>query len=152
MFFLLEDVQTVAPWTKAQVIVEGLAAVGVVLTLSYYLWSFTKSIRASYYAELDRIYFDLLKIALERPYLLSFPESPDAQKQREYDIYAFMIWNFLETVFDRCGKHKHLRDTWYPVVAAENMLHRTWFDQRQNRTRFKQSFIEFIESSYPKQS
>ena len=30
MFFLLEDVQTVATWTKAQVIVEGLAAVGVV--------------------------------------------------------------------------------------------------------------------------
>ena len=64
-------------------------------------------------------------------------------------IYAFMVWNFLETVFDRCHRHKQLRDTWYPIISAENMLHRKWFDERANRTRFKQAFVAFIESRYP---
>ena len=75
--------------------------------------------------------FELLKIALDRPHLVDFAgRRPDPNKQREYDAYAFMIWNFAETVFDRCqgwGK-KSLRTTWYPVVAAENALHRKWFD------------------------
>jgi len=145
-----QNAQLVNEWTKIQVIVEGIAAVGIMLTLLYSLWSFTRSMRASYYTELDRMYFDLLKIAMDRPYLLKFAASPNEQQQHEYDVYAFMVWNFLETVFDRCHKHKTLRDTWYPIISAENMLHRKWFDERQNRTRFKQAFIVFIESSYPK--
>ncbi len=144
-----QNTQVVNEWTKVQVIVEGLAAVGIILTLLYSLWSFTRSLRASYYAELDRMYFDLLKIAMERPYLLNFAEASDQQQQQEYEIYAFMIWNFLETVYDRCHQHKQLRDTWYPIISAENLLHRKWFDESANRTRFKQAFIAFIEKQYP---
>ncbi len=144
-----QNAQLVNEWTKIQVIVEGIAAVGIMLTLLYSLWSFTRSMRASYYTELDRMYFDLLKIAMDRPYLLTFAASPNDEQQREYDVYAFMVWNFLETVFDRCHQHKVLRDTWYPIISAENMLHRKWFDESHNRTRFKQAFIAFIESKYP---
>jgi hypothetical protein len=147
--YVFQNAQVVTEWTKVQVVVEALAAVGIILTLFYSLWSFTRSLRASYYAELDRMYFDLLKIAMERPYLLNCAALPNDQQQREYEIYAFMVWNFLETVFDRCARHKQLRDTWYPIISAENMLHRKWFDERANRTRFKQAFVAFIESRYP---
>jgi hypothetical protein len=147
--FGFQSVPAVNEWTKVQVIVEAVASVGIILTLLYSLWSFTRSLRASYYAELDRMYFDLLKIAMDRPYLLTFSASPNDQQRPEYEIYAFMVWNFLETVFDRCHQHKQLRDTWYPIISAENMLHRKWFDDRANRTRFKQAFVTFIESRYP---
>lgn len=136
-------------WTKAQIIAEIVTAISIVITLFYSLWSFTRTLRDGYYAELDRVYFELLKIALERPYLIDFPAAPDPGRQREYDAYAFMVWNFIETVFDRCrgsGK-KHLRATWYPVVASENALHREWFNK--NRARFKQPFCSFIEQEYP---
>jgi hypothetical protein len=147
--FGFQNTQAVNEWTKVQVIVEAVAAVGIILTLLYSLWSFTRSLRAGFYTELDRMYFDLLKIAMDRPYLLNFAASPNDQQQREYEIYAFMVWNFLETVFDRCHQHRQLRDTWYPIISAENMLHRKWFDERANRTRFKQAFVAFIESRYP---
>jgi hypothetical protein len=150
MVCILMQSQIVSVWTKAQVIAEGVAAIGIVVTLFYTLWSFTRSLRDGYYAELDRVYFELLKITLERPYLIDFPAAPDPSKQREYDAYAFMVWNFVETVFDRCQGHgkKHLRATWYPVVASENALHREWFNT--NRVRFKESFCQFIEKEYPK--
>jgi len=74
--------------------------------------------------ELDRVYFDLLRIGLEHPELVDFPTTHDRSKARQYDAYAFMIWNFVETVFDRCQgwgwSKRRLRDTWYPVIAAEN--------------------------------
>lgn len=151
MVCILLQAQALSNWTKVQVVAEIVVAIGVVFTLFYSMWSFTRALRDGYYAELEREYFELLKIALERPYLLDFPTSPDPSKQREYDAYAFMVWNFVETVFDRCqgwGKER-LRDTWYPVIAAENALHRQWFDLPANRSKFKPHFCSFIESQYP---
>ena len=149
MYILLES-SIPAIWTKVEVIAEATAAVGILFTLFYSVWSFTRALRDSYYAELDRVYFEILKIALERPYLVNFAAIPDSTKQREYDTYAFMVWNFLETVFDRCQglSRGRLRDTWYPVVGTENNLHREWFDN--NRSKFKPSFAAFIEREYPR--
>ena len=152
MAYILLQSQTLSTWTKVQVIAEIVVAIGVVFTLFYSLWSFTRTLRDGYYAELDRVYFELLKIALERPHLLDPATSSDPARQREYDAYAFMVWNFVETVFDRCqgwGK-RSLRDTWYPVIEAENALHRQWFDVPANRSKFKPHFCSFVERQYPK--
>jgi hypothetical protein len=141
-------------WEKAGVIAEAMGSIGIVFTLFYSVWSFTRTLRDAYYAELDRVYFELLKIGLERPDLLSFPASPDPGKATEYGAYAFMVWNFVETIFDRCQgwSKRRLRETWYPIIAAENALHREWFDRPENRRRFKQRFIQFIEAQYPMSS
>jgi hypothetical protein len=138
-------------WSKAGVIAEALGSIGIVCTLFYSVWSFTTTLRDAYYAELDRVYFELLKIGLERPDLLSFPASPDPAKAGQYGAYAFMVWNFVETIFDRCQgwSKRRLRETWYPIIAAETALHREWFEVPENRRRFKQRFVRFIEAQYP---
>jgi hypothetical protein len=138
-------------WTKAGVIAQALGSVGIILTLFYSAWTFATTLRENYYAELDRVYFELLRIGLERPYLLASPPPLDPAKAKEYDAYAFMVWNFLETVVDRCegSSNRHLRDTWYPVVATENATHRAWFDLPENRRKFKERFWRFIEKHYP---
>jgi hypothetical protein len=141
-------------WSKAGVIAEALGSIGIVFTLLYSVWSFKTTLRDAYYAEIDRVYFELLKIGLERPELLSYPtlpSSPDPAKADQYGAYAFMVWNFVETIFDRCQgwSKRRLRETWYPIIASENALHRAWFDQPENRRRFKQRFVRFIETDYP---
>jgi hypothetical protein len=139
-------------WSKAGVIAEALGSIGIMCTLFYSVWSFTRTLRDAYYAELDRVYFELLKIGLERPELLAYPASPDPAKAGQYGAYAFMVWNFLETIFDRCQgwSKRRLRETWFPIIAAENDLHRAWFELPENRRRFKQRFVRFIETQYPK--
>jgi hypothetical protein len=151
MVALVEGSDVMTMWTKVQVIADVAAGIGIVLTLFYSIWSFRTTLRDSYYAELDRVYFELLKLGLERPYLLEFPKSPVPEKAREYDAYAFMVWNFVETVFDRCQgwSKRRLRETWYPVIAAENLRHREWFDVPENRRKFKAHFSEFIEKRFP---
>jgi hypothetical protein len=147
-------------WSKAGVIAEALGSIGIVFTLLYSVWSFKTTLRDAYYAEIDRVYFELLKIGLERPELLAYPTlpasltspgAPDPVKADQYGAYAFMVWNFIETIYDRCQgwSKRRLRETWYPIIGAENALHRAWFDQPQNRARFKQRFIRFIETQYP---
>lgn len=151
MTYILLQAQAVNTWTKVEVIAEIVVAIGVLFTLFYSLWSFTRTLRDGYYAELDRVYFELLKITLERPYLLDPATSSDPTRQREYDAYAFMVWNFVETVFDRSQGwgNKSLRETWYPIIEAENALHRQWFDLPANRSKFKPHFCNFIEKQYP---
>ena len=145
--------EVMTAWTKAQAIAEIAGGIGIVFTLFYSVWSFRTTLRDSYYAELDRVYFDLLQIGLEHPGLLDFPGSPTPSKAREYDAYAFMIWNFVETVFDRCQgwgwSKRRLRETWYPVIAAETDRHRAWFNLPHNRRKFKDRFCRFIDAHYP---
>lgn len=114
-----------------------------------------KKIQASsFYTELDRCYADILRLAIEHPHLRQpreigldqdalqavydpYPELPvstSAQrvekddKCAQYDAYAFMVWNFLETIHDRCAEYEgELLDTWATIVAAENRIHRGWF-------------------------
>ncbi len=144
------EADAILTWTKAGVFAQALGSVGIILTLFYSAWTFATSLRESYYAELDRVYFELLKMVLERPYLLS-PPHDDELKGAEYEAYAFMVWNFLETVVDRCEgtSNKRLRDTWYPIIDTENRLHRAWFDAEANRHKFKAQFRRFIETRYP---
>ncbi len=151
MAALPAEPEAMAMWAKAQVIAEAAGGIGIVFTLFYSVWSFRTTLRDSYYAELDRVYFDLLQIGLEHSYLLDYPVSPDPSKAREYDAYAFMVWNFVETVYDRCQgwSKRRLRETWYPVIAAETARHRDWFNLPQNRRKFKQPFCQFIDAHYP---
>ena len=151
MAVLPAEPEVMTLWAKAAVIADAAAALGIVFTLFYSVWSFRTTLRDSYYAELDRVYFDLLRIGLERPDLLDFPASPNPSKAREYDAYAFMVWNFVETVFDRCQgwSKRRLRETWYPVIAEENARHRDWFNLPQNRRKFKEPFCRFIDAHYP---
>jgi len=139
-------------WTRAGVVATAFGSLAIVLTLFYSAYSFSTTLREGYYAELDRIYFELLKIGLERTYLRAPTPPTDPSRASEYDAYAFMVWNFLETVVDRCDNtsNQSLRETWYPVVATECALHRAWFDAPENRLKFKDRFCRFIDTRYPK--
>jgi hypothetical protein len=98
---------------------------------------------SAYYSELDRFYSEILKAALDTPHLrtpakiaddadarlrdyLPFADG-DPDKLAQYDTYAYMVWNFIETVHDRCVEDPKLQETWKPVIRAEDALHRGWF-------------------------
>lgn len=106
--------------------------------------TFNQNFETSNYTELDSMYFELLKLALEKPYLTHPAALKDAKQLQEYDIYANMVWNFIETITDRCNDNKKLEATWYPVVDALNRLHRNWFDDPKNKHKFKDAFREYI--------
>lgn len=108
------------------------------------LETFKVTFEASHYTELDAMYCDLLKEALKRPYLQKPKDLKDDIKKAEYNIYAFMIWNFLEAIHDRCKNDDKLKETWFPIIDAENRLHSEWFEDDVNKHKFKESFRNFI--------
>lgn len=137
-------------WVAIGVILQGVAAIVAISALRYSMTTFTKSLAVSNYSEMDRMYFELLKTAVEKPHLIDSEFVRSRNQQREYDTYAFMVWNFLETVYDRCQDATELCVTWYPVIDVESRRHREWFDDPENRPKFKKIFRDFIDERYPK--
>ncbi|WP_125461591.1 MULTISPECIES: hypothetical protein [Rhodomicrobium] len=117
----------------------------------------SEQVKYEHYSELDRFYADILTLAIHAPFLrtprriasdseaLRYEYAPysgaagtqDTQ-QTQYDAYAYMLWNFLETIHDRCATNPELKQTWCPVIAAENRIHRGWFLAEIRKEFFRQ--------------
>lgn len=102
------------------------------------------------YANIDQMYFEILRLAIEHPQLRNreetarYYELPPSDRVR-YENYAFICWNLCETIFDRQavhGKNVRLSETWFPVILEENQLHQSWFNH--NLGKFKKSFQDYI--------
>ena len=132
-------------WTVLESIAQGIASILALFALIYSVVTFRKTIRASHYAELDRMYFDILRIGIEKPYLRIPEVNRPKDQEAEYDAYAYMVWNFLESVHDRCLADRELCSTWYPAIDVENRLHSEWFHDPKNHHKFKPHFRMFIE-------
>ncbi|HEX5719155.1 MAG TPA: hypothetical protein VF179_23535 [Thermoanaerobaculia bacterium] len=131
-------------WTAFGAIAQGVASIFAIAALIYSMTTFRKSLMLSHYGELDRMYFDILNIVMAHPEFANPKSLENGRDKAQYDAYAFMVWNFLETIYDRCGETQHLRLTWCPVMEYEASLHRDWLDRPENARKFKQKFLQFV--------
>ena len=125
--------------------VVTMAAAALLVTLR----TFSKSLTISHYAELDRMYGELLKLAIDKPHL----RDPDAKRtdeqQRQYEYYAHLSWCVVEAIHDR-AEDAHLLSIWRTAIEIENNLHREWFDRPENAYMFRPAFREYIAKNFPK--
>ncbi|HEY5713360.1 MAG TPA: hypothetical protein VIT38_15805 [Allosphingosinicella sp.] len=133
-----------------------ISAAGFVLTLVVLFGSVVPSVvsmaetaRSAHYSQLDAMYLDILRTALDKPYLRS-PSTLTGDQRAEYEIYAYLVWNFLETVRDRCEHDETLQSIWGPAIAVEHGIHRDWFVAETvpytsiSAPRFRVEFADFI--------
>jgi protein-tyrosine-phosphatase len=106
-------------WTVLGAVAEGIAAILALFALIYSIVTFRRTIKASHYAELDRMYLDILRIAIDKPHLRISGANRTKDQEAEYDAYAYMVWNFLESIHDRCLADQELCRTWYRSRLAE---------------------------------
>ena len=126
------------------------------LSFFFSLYSLFKNDAKQNYLEQDKQYSDLLKLALNDPELRD--QRTINQKTRDgdkkfvtrYNIYAYLMWNCLETFYDLSSKEgffhrnkeKIIDQTWIPVIIEENKIHYNWF--KQNQRLFKEEFQNYI--------
>lgn len=133
-------------WTTALSLALSSAA------LSLSVWTFQRQRTETAYADIDKAYADLLRLAIHEPrfrdpqitrgYYRLDPRDPF---RLQYETYAYMMWNLMETIWDRQqDRHGqfHVSPTWIPVVVEENRLHYTWF--KHNLRLFNPSFQQFV--------
>lgn len=122
-------------------------AVGGIIGASALLYSmvvYKESLMLSHYSELDATYAGLLEKAIEHPHFVDPNAERDKTEKAQYDLYAFMVWNFVETIVDRCQNNKSLSETWSPIILVEAKKHYAWFNRPENKDKFKESFRKHI--------
>ena len=131
---------------------DTVTIVAVVLSLLSLILAFRVQRRMrslTLYSDIDRLYFELLKLGMEHPnfvnpqYTNDYQTSFSSDERAVYELYAFGAWNICETIVDR--KDDRLTyQSWEPVLALESSLHWKWFETGLNRNRFKASFQDFM--------
>jgi hypothetical protein len=119
---------------------------GIAILLYIILWK--KEKESSNYEIFDTFYLDILKTGMEYPkfrnpnYTKNYKNNEDEDEIIRYEMYAFICWNFCETIIDK--DDKALFETWGVAIQVEKSLHETWFNAEENKSKFKSSFREKI--------
>jgi hypothetical protein len=124
---------------------EGFGILVAIVAIIVSLLTFKSQHRSECYAKLDEMYFELQGLAMQDA-RLCYPDRHrgEAGFSEKYDLYASMVWNFLETIYDRSRGDIHLCETWQPILEHESLAHRDWLCAGKNRTRFKSKFRTFL--------
>ena len=138
VYFLSFDI-----WTFVSIVIAFISLViSIIVSVS--------SQKRDAYVTLDGQYKDLLNIGIKSPSLrnpiitCNYKKllKDDKNLYYQYLSYAYMIWNFLETIYDFASKNADLSKTWAPVLHQENKLHYRWF--LDNKHLFKKKFQDFV--------
>jgi hypothetical protein len=103
--------------------------------------------RNRFYATLDQTYFEIQKLIVDQPHLCQPNlEAKTTDQILQYDAFAFMSWNFVESIYDYAiaGQDENLRKTWECILRYESNLHREWFMEPRNAVKFKRDFKDWI--------
>jgi hypothetical protein len=105
---------------------------------------FREEERDKFYAQLDEIYLKIQRTIIDYPHLgLSNVERSEYEAV-QYNSFAFMMWNFIESIHDYCLDNSRLKKTWHCILVSEAKGHREWFDNHVNRGRFKDEFVAYM--------
>ncbi|MFH5881190.1 GNAT family N-acetyltransferase [Liberiplasma polymorphum] len=125
-----------------------------ILSLSISFILAKKGSETTSYLNIDKQYSDLLRIALDytdlrrhQKTIQFYKEPEDSEFRARYNVYAYMTWNLIETIFDMQKDKEgrfNLSSTWLPVMFEENRLHYSWF--KHNIKLFKTDFQNFVTS------
>lgn len=129
-----------------------LQAIGTIVLAVGVPWSIRvagREERFSFYATLDRTYFEIQKLIVEFPHLAQTdPAGKSPEQVVQYNAFAFNMWNFLEAIEDYSGGNAFLSETWGCIVAYEANLHAEWFRKPENCKKFKPAFCNCIKEKY----
>jgi hypothetical protein len=147
--------------------VGGLAQVGIVLTVPTSIWlyyrsekgareaarheellekeQFQREERDKFYAQLDETYLRILQMIVVNPRLADASSARSRGERIQYDAFAFIMWNFIESIYDFCLNDEILRNTWHCVLECEGAAHAEWFNRGDSRKRFKAEFCDYID-------
>ena len=140
----MEITETWAAITAIATCLLTLATMGLAIGVPWQLRVTRIDARNRFYSELDKIYLDIQKLIIQVPHLSNPQSIRNPQQATQYDAFAFITWNFIESIYDYSQQDKSVLVTWKCVFMYESSLHREWFDRPENQKKFKEEFVKCI--------
>jgi hypothetical protein len=148
------DDASVAYATWALALFTFVLAVGIPVTILDSSHRFREQQKDQFYAQLDGTYGEIQKLVIAYPHLgspaLLFKNSESKpERLTQYDAFAFIVWNFLESIHDftraKDSRSRMLLETWQSIIDYEGPRHLQWFLRSENQRKFKKPFRDYID-------
>lgn len=129
------------------ILMDTLSTVLASAAIFLYIFFWVKDKTSANYDVFDSLYLDLLKTGMDNPSFRNkektnvYKDSFNGDELIKYEIYAFMTWNFIETIYDKSDEE--LMKTWGPAICFEAALHINWLNDPENQLKFKGELTEF---------
>ena len=123
---------------------DSLSTILAAAAIFLYIYFWFKDKSSNNYDVFDNLYLDLLKTGMEHPKFRDITKTKNYKSSFsddeliQYEVYAFISWNFIETIMDKGDEQ--LLITWLPAIKHEASLHIEWFTQPENQIKFKELF------------
>lgn len=154
LFGILNDTGGIGTWGIA--IFTAFLVAGIVLQFRAFLSEQKKARRDAEfesYKQLDNVYYNIQTLIVGNPHLVKFNSVKTDDQRIQYDAFAFMVWNFIETIYDyvwdeaqgglrNADAKSYLRETWEVIIQYEGQLHKIWLLDPKNKVKFKPRFYE----------
>jgi hypothetical protein len=133
-------------WSLAM---DSLSTILAAAAIFLYIIFWYKDKTSNDYDVFDNLYLDLLKTGMEHPKFRDISKTVNYKTEFsedeliQYEIYAFITWNFIETILDKGDENLHI--TWLPAVKYEAALHIEWFKQPENQVKYKELFKKQVQ-------
>jgi len=109
---------------------------------------YLRSEKHDHYTELDSFYIQILLSRVDKPWLwdknLAQSGKDEPLAARMYEQHAYMVWTFLETIYDRVEMSKRLQITWQPIIRTEGSRYLPELQKFYDDGSFQCRFIKFV--------
>ena len=88
--FFSDEYETL--WTAISSIMGIIATTLAIFALIYSMRTYRRTMQVVHYGEIDKMYFEILKEALNKPFLLRHDIERSIEEEIQYNTYAFIVW------------------------------------------------------------
>jgi len=88
--------------------------------------------RRSEYDFIDNQIADILKLQMQHPkYRQEGYEPDDPEEILRFDAYRCLVWNSLETMYEKYGERRLKRSSFFPAMQLLARRHKGWMDKHE---------------------
>lgn len=134
---------------SAEILVSVISLIFSIIAIFVSIRIWRKDFLIRRYDVADQLLFEIHKIHLEHPEFLD-PEwirqaidHPDPKIKYLYDVFATIVWNFLETLYERYGDELQ-HSSFYGAMQTLGTRHRDWFFREENFSCYNPGLVRFL--------
>ena len=114
------------------------------------LGTWYRSFRMSSYDAADAVLTDLMKLSIEHPefrdpdYIRRALDDSDPIVRYRYDAFAALVWNYLESLYNRFGARGLVKSPFFGAFTALGQRHRAWVHRDDNFNKYPLELLKLL--------
>ncbi len=129
-----------------------LGIIGVVVSIlaaATSLFTWFRVYQQTKYDVVDTMLHNIHRLEVDHPefrdadFCAKAPDNPDYNVRWRYDAFATLVWNFLETLYDKYGERLR-KGSFDGSMRSLARVHKAWIIRDENISHYNKNLLQFL--------